>query len=126
MNKAQQIREYKQANPTHKPSDIAKACGVKTTYVYQVLHADKQKKPKKEKPVTKQPTDGQNVLRNEIKRLNAAIEKWREHSAYHESRANSLYASLQKSKQHHTGLEYVISYLESRLGIEDKDDGSAV
>ena len=44
VNKAQQIRGYKQANPTHKPSDIAKACGVTTTYVYQVLHNAKKKK----------------------------------------------------------------------------------
>jgi hypothetical protein len=27
---------------------------------------------------------------------------------------------------HHEGLEYVISYLESRLGIASKDDGSTV
>jgi hypothetical protein len=27
---------------------------------------------------------------------------------------------------HHEGLEYVISYLESRLGIASKDDGATV
>ena len=38
MTKAKQIRGYQEANPTHKPKDIAKACGVTTAYVYQVLH----------------------------------------------------------------------------------------
>ena len=67
MTKADQIRGYKKANPTHKPSDIAKACGVKTVYVYQVLHADKHKKR------SVSPTAGQETLRQEILRLNEKI-----------------------------------------------------
>ena len=116
MNKAEQIRGYKQANPTHKPSDIAKACGVKTTYVYQVLHADKQNKRKVVKPVDPTPTAGQETLRKEIVRLNGQLDKWKNLNVFDEQRIANLLRQVQDAKLHHAGLEYVISYLESRLG----------
>ena len=126
MNKAEQIRGYKQANPTHKPSDIAKACGVKTTYVYQVLHADKQNKRKVVKPVDPTPTAGQETLRKEIVRLNGQLDKWKNLAEFNDQRIISLQRQVQDAKLHHSGLEYVISYLESRLGIGDKANGASV
>ena len=126
MNKAEQIRGYKQANPTHKPSDIAKACGVKTTYVYQVLHADKQNKRKVVKPVDPTPTAGQETLRKEIVRLNGQLDKWKNLNVFDEQRIANLLRQVQDAKLHHAGLEYVISYLESRLGITEKPNGASV
>jgi len=116
MNKAEQIRGYKQANPTHKPSDVAKACGVKTTYVYQVLHADKQNKRKVAKPVDPTPTAGQETLRKEIVRLNSQLDKWKNLAEFNEQRITNLTQQIKDLRLHHSGLEYVISYLESRLG----------
>jgi len=118
MTKQDQILAYKQANPTHKPSDVAKACGVTTAYVYQVLHADKRKKAK---PVATQPTAGQDVLRKEITRLNNEIDKWKNAAEFQERRANECLKHNRELKLHHNGLEYVISYLESRLGIKEQD-----
>ena len=76
MNKAKQIRDFQKANPTYTPQAIADECGVKRAYVYQVLHGAK-KKVKKVKPVATEskssPTQGQQVLREEIDRLHALI-----------------------------------------------------
>jgi hypothetical protein len=129
MTKAQQIRGYKQANPTHLPKDIAKACGVKTTYVYQVLHNDQKKIQKAEikntvKPVA--PTDGQKTLRKEIERLHREVDQWRNLSELNERRVASFMEQVRQAKLHHGGLEYVISYLESRLGITEKPNGASV
>ena len=107
MTKAKQIRGYKEANPTHKAKDIAKACGVTTTYVYQVLHHAKKKKVK---PI---PTEGQKIVRNEVVRLNKDIDDWR-----------SLYLSsideLEQLHQDIIGYRAVISYLQGQI------DGLAV
>jgi SRSO17 transposase len=126
INKAQQIRSYKQANPTHKPSDIAKACGATITYVYQVLHKLKPKKVKAVKPVATQPTAGQELLRKEIQRLNNELERWKNAADFQEARANECLKHNRELKLHHNGLEYVISYLESRLGITEKPNGASV
>jgi hypothetical protein len=103
MTKSKQIRSYKEANPTHKPSDIAKACGVTTAYVYQVLHTAKKKAVK---PVV--PTEGQETLRKEIKRLNEDLDGWK-----------VLYLSadeaLDQLKQDVIGYRAVISYLQGQL-----------
>jgi hypothetical protein len=121
MTKSKQILAYQEANPTHKPIDIAKACGVATAYVYQVLHKAK-KKPKNVKLIAEAtPTDGQQTLRKEIKHLNEAIDKWRNLSSFNEGRIDVLTRQVRDLKAHNSGLEYVISYLESRLGIEAKD-----
>ena len=121
INKAKQIRAYKLANPTHKPSDIAKACNATNAYVYQVLHSTKKKV---DKPV--EPTDGQKVLRKEIGRLNDEITKYKNLTKFQEDRISFLANKVKELRLHHSGLEYVISYLESRLGIASKDDGATV
>lgn len=106
MTKAKRIRGYKEANPTHKPKAIAEACGVTTTYVYQVLNNAKKKAVKAVKPVA--PTEGQDVLRKEIKRLNEDLDGWRE-----------LYLSsaeaLTQYEQDVVGYRAVISYLQGKL-----------
>jgi hypothetical protein len=105
MNKKYQIIAYKEANPTHKPSDVAKACGVATAYVYQVLHSAKKKAAKAVKPVV---SEGQDILRKEIKRLNEDLDGWRE-----------LYLSsndaLAQYEQDVVGYRAVISYLQGQL-----------
>ena len=105
MNKKYQIIAYKEANPTHKPSDVAKACGVATAYVYQVLHSAKKKAAKAVKPVV---SEGQDVLRKEIKRLNEDLDGWRE-----------LYLAsseaLTQYEQDVVGYRAVISYLQGKL-----------
>ena len=104
MTKAKQIRGYKEANPTHKPKDIAKACGVTTTYVYQVLHNAKKKKPVA--PMT--PTEGQQIVRKELTRLNKDIDDWR-----------ALYLQtldeVEQLNQDVIGYRAVISYLQGQL-----------
>ena len=106
MTKAKQIRDFKQANPTAIPKDIAAVCGVTTTYVYQVLHSVKKKAAKAVKPVV--PTEGQETLRKEIKRLNEDLEGWKE-----------LYLSaneaLDQLEQDVVGYRAVISYLQGQL-----------
>ena len=115
MTKAEEIRGYKQANPTHKPSDIAKACGVKTVYVYQVLHADKHKKR------SVSPTAGQETLRAEILRLNTKVSELNYEMQQMGNLLDEYRDECRKLKLHHGGLEYIISYLESRLGIKEQD-----
>jgi hypothetical protein len=101
MTKSKRIRGYKEANPTHKPKVIAEACGVTTAYVYQVLHSAKKKKPVA-------PTEGQDVLRKEIKRLNEDLDGWRE-----------LYLAsndaLTQYEQDVVGYRAVISYLQAKI-----------
>lgn len=103
MTKAKQIRGYQEANPTHKPKDIAKACGVTTSYVYQVLHHAKKKTVK---PVV--PTQGQDTLRKEIKRLNEDLDGWRELYL-------SAHEALGQLEQDIVGYRAVISYLQGQL-----------
>jgi hypothetical protein len=111
MTKSKQIIAYKEANPTHKPSDVAKACGVATAYVYQVLHNAKKKTVKAVKPVV--PTKGQETLRKEIKRLNEEVDQWR---GLYLGNAETLY----QYEQDVIGYRAVISYLQAQI------DGIAV
>lgn len=105
MTKAKQIREFQKANPTASFHDVARECGVKRTYVYQVLHTAKKKAVKAVKPVV---TQGQDILRKEIKRLNEDLDGWRE-----------LYLSsndaLAQYEQDVVGYRAVISYLQGQL-----------
>jgi hypothetical protein len=126
MNKAKQIREFKQANPSVSPKGIAEACNATVPYVYQVLHKLKPKKVKAVKPVATQPTAGQELLRKEIQRLNNELERWKHAADFQEARANECLKHNRELKLHHNGLEYVISYLESRLGITEKPNGASV
>lgn len=124
MTLATKIREHKATNPEANNKEIAKALNTSPAYVFQVL--TNYKKPKKDglKPVA--PTEGQKVLRNEIARLNHAIERWESLSKFQEAKIGVLTQQVKNLKDHHAGLEYVISYLESRLGIEKKEDGATV
>jgi hypothetical protein len=119
---AKQIREYKVANPNATNKEIGKALKTSPVYVYQVLSG--YTKPKKEKPVV--PSEGQKVLQNEIKRLHNAIERWESLSKFQEAKISVQAQQIKALKEHHAGLEYVISYLESRVGIEKKEDGATV
>lgn len=123
INKAKQIREFKEANPSAPINKIADACNATVAYVYQVLH---KVKVKKVKPVATPPTAGQEVLRKEIQRLNSEMDKWENISEAKERRISALHEQLRQAKLHHNGLEYVISYLESRLGITEKPNGAPV
>jgi len=128
MSIAKKVREYKTANPKADVVEIAKSCNTSIGYVYQILHhakkAAKKAKAASEVKATPQPTDGQQTLRKEIKHLNEAIDKWRNVSSFHEGRIDVLTKQVRDLKAHNSGLEYVISYLESRLGIEAKDGAS--
>ena len=122
MTIAKQIRAFKAENPEATNSDVATAIKTSKVYVCQVLTG--YKKPKKEKLVV--PSEGQKVLRGEIQRLNNAIERWESLSKFQDAKIGVLTQQVKNLKDHHSGLEYVISYLESRLGIESKDDGATV
>jgi chemotaxis regulatin CheY-phosphate phosphatase CheZ len=106
MTKSKQIREFQKANPTYTAQAIADECGVKRAYVYQVLHSAKKKTVKAVKPVA--PTEGQETLRKEIKRLNEDLDGWKE-----------LYLSaneaLDQLEQDVVGYRAVISYLQGQL-----------
>jgi len=119
---SKKIRAYKEAHPNAKAKEIAEALGVKVPYVYQIL-SYKPVKPKKTSKATR-PSAGQETLRKEINRLNNEIDKYKNLSNFHEDKINFLMKRVSELKAHHTGLEYVISYLESRLGIEAKNGAS--
>jgi hypothetical protein len=111
MTKSQQIRAYKEANPTHKPSDVAKACGVATAYVYQVLHNDKKKK--KAKPVV--PTKGQKIVRSEIERLHAELANMKILNDVNELLVIELEDEVKQLENDVIGYRAVISYLQGQL-----------
>lgn len=118
MTKAEQIRAYKEANPTHKPSDVAKACGVSTPYVYQVLHNAK-KKVTKVKPVAKEskpvPTQGQQVLRKELDRLHALVANLEMLRDINDQVIKEQEAELEQLENDVIGYRAVISYLQGQL-----------
>ena len=110
MTKAKQIRACKEANPTHKAKDIAKVCGVTTTYVYQVLHNAKKKKVK---PLL--PTDGQKVLREEMDRLHAEIANLQIMDEVSERLLSDYESEIEQLKSDIIGYRAVISYLQGQL-----------
>jgi uncharacterized coiled-coil protein SlyX len=66
------------------------------------------------------------LLRKEIQRLNHGMDTWERTNAIQERKIDSLTEQLREARLHHGGLEYVISYLESRLGITEKPNGASV
>lgn len=122
VSKSKKIRDLREQNPKMSAAEIAKTAGTSEAYVYMTLKADKLRKAKPIKTVV---TDGQKVLRKEIAELNAANDKWRSLSTFQEQRIKHLNSEVQKLKEHLVGHEYVISYLESRLGL-DKANGATV
>jgi hypothetical protein len=117
---SRQIREYKLANPNATAKEIAEVIGVRVNYVYQALKFKPTRIPKVQ-PVAVKPTAGQDLLRTEIQRLHKEIEKWKNAADFQEAKANECLKHNRELKLHHNGLEYVISYLESRLGIKEQD-----
>ena len=115
---SKKIRAYKLANPKAKAKEIAEAVGCKPAYVYQVLHIKLEKNA--------EPTEGQQILRKEVTRLNDEITKYKNLTKFQEDRIAFLANKVKELRLHHEGLEYIISYLESRLGIASKDDGATV
>ena len=126
-SKAQNIRHLREHNPNMSVVEIAKAAGTSEAYVYMTLKASTPKKQKKIEPTKEQfVTDGQKLLRKEITRLHNELDKYKNLNKLQEDRIIFLANKVKNLKDHHSGLEYVISYLESRLGIERKDDGATV
>jgi hypothetical protein len=97
---SKKIRAYKLAHPNAKTKEIATAVGCKPTYVYQVLHIKLEKVAK--------PTEGQQIVRQELTRLNKDIDDWR-----------SLYLQtldeVEQLKQDVVGYRAVISYLQGQI-----------
>ena len=97
---SKKIRAYKLASPKAKAKEIAIAVGCKPAYVYQVLNI---------KPVKNaEPTEGQQIVRQELTRLNKDIDDWR-----------SLYLQtldeVEQLNQDVVGYRAVISYLQGQL-----------
>jgi hypothetical protein len=102
---SKKIRAYKLAHPKAKAKEIATAVGCKPAYVYQVLHIKSEKNA--------EPTEGQQIVRQELTRLNKDIDDWR-----------SLYLQtldeVEQLNQDVVGYRAVISYLQGQI------DGLAV
>jgi predicted nucleic acid-binding Zn-ribbon protein len=79
----------------------------------------KKKIKKQLKPVA--PTEGQKTLRQEINRLNEKIEDLNYEIKQMGHLLDEYRDKVRELKLHHGGLEYIISYLESRLGIKEND-----
>ena len=115
MTKSQQIRDYKEANPKQKPKDIAKACGVTTAYVYQVLHNAKHRKAKKSMIEVATPTNGQKIVREEIERLHAEIERLQILQEMDGELMAEIRDDLDRLNNDIVGYRAVISYLQGQL-----------
>jgi len=99
------IRAHKEANPQLTAKQIAETLGTTPVYVSQVLHNAKKKAVKAVKPVV---TEGQNTLRQEIKRLNEDLDGWLELYL-------SAHEALGQLEQDVVGYRAVISYLQGKL-----------
>ena len=97
---SKKIRAYKLAHPKAKAKEIAVAVGCKPAYVYQVLHIKSEK--------SAEPTEGQQIVRQELTRLNKDIDDWR-----------SLYLQtldeVEQLNQDVVGYRAVISYLQGQI-----------
>ena len=85
VNKAKQIRLYKESNPTATPQMIAEALGINLQYVYTVMHKAASKKPRAPKTVKptlveRQMVKGQQILRDEIANLHRQITRLKLHN----------------------------------------------
>jgi predicted transcriptional regulator len=99
------IRAHKEANPQLTANQIAATLGTTSVYVSQVLHKAKKKAVKAVKPVV---SEGQSILREEIKRLNEDLDGWRELYL-------SAHQTLGQLEQDVIGYRAVISYLQGQL-----------
>jgi hypothetical protein len=114
MTISEQVREYKAANPDATNAEIATACKTTALYVYQILRPKKVKKAK--------PTKGQKILRKVIAGSddlsNAVL---RSEKASLHSKIDTLEIVIKAMRTQMIGLENVITYLESKLGIDEID-----
>jgi hypothetical protein len=117
MTKSQQIRDYKEANPKLKAKEIAKACGVTTTYVYQVLHNAKNKTKKLIATTLgiDDPTKGQKVVRDEMNRLHAEMANLQILDEVNEAIIKDYQNEIEQLKNDIVGYRAVISYLQGQL-----------
>ena len=121
MTKAKQIREFQRANPTYTAQAIADECGVKRTYVYQVLHSAKKRTIKAIKGMdfskTKKspPNDGQKVLREEMDRLHAEIANLQIMDEVNNKLLADYEAEIEQLNSDIIGYRAVISYLQGQL-----------
>lgn len=78
MNRAAKIREFKQANPTATPQEIATALGEKVQYIHTTLHKAKVRDTTtiEERQLVK----GQQILRDEINNLHRQITRLKLHN----------------------------------------------
>lgn len=109
MSKSQQIRDLLKANPTMSTKDIQAQVLCNPALIYQIkmqLAKGASGKPavKRGRPA-KQPTEGQIVLREVIKRDDHTV---------------------QALKEEIKGYRTVISYLEHQLGLKDSQRGATV
>jgi hypothetical protein len=114
MTVSEQVREYKAANPAATNAEIATACKTTALYVYQILRPKKVKKAK--------PTKGQKILRKVIAGsddLSDAV--LRSEKANLHSKIDTLEIVIKAMRTQMIGLENVITYLESKLGIDEID-----
>jgi hypothetical protein len=114
MTISEQVREYKAANPDATNAEVATACKTTALYVYQILRPKKVKKAK--------PTKGQKILRKVIAGsddLSDAV--LRSEKANLHSKIDTLEIVIKAMRTQMIGLENVITYLESKLGIDEID-----
>jgi hypothetical protein len=114
MTISEQVREYKAANPDATNAEVATACKTTALYVYQILRPKKVKKAK--------PTKGQKILRKVIAGsddLSDAV--LRSEKASLHSKIDTLEIVIKAMRTQMIGLENVITYLESKLGIDEID-----
>jgi hypothetical protein len=109
------ILEHKKNNPEATPAEIAKLLNTSKTYVYQTI--TDYKSPMRPKPVkaeSKQSVPTFVQLTNQISFLESQIRTLRSDVYEQEAVAKAL-------RVQNRGLSNVITYLESKLGIDEID-----
>jgi len=110
-NLAKAGREFLEKNPNATAKNLVDSLGFKKSYATVFLHNYKRKVKQKYVPLAegstpnKAPTSGQNVVRDELVKAFKRIE--------------FLEIQLENLLYQATGYEAVISYLESKLDLED-------
>jgi hypothetical protein len=105
------VEEYKAANPNATDKEIAKACETNALYVYQILRPKKGTKP----------TKGQKILRTEIINSDLHIKIANNEKAHLHSKIDELEIIIKAMNFQMRGLQNVITYLETKLGIDEID-----
>ena len=109
------ILEHKKNNPEATPAEIAKLLNTSKTYVYQTIMDYKSPmRPKIAKAETTQPAPTLAQLNNQISFLESQIRTLRSDVYEQEAVAKAL-------RVQNRGLSNVITYLESKLGIDEID-----